>query len=402
MPVLPLTGDPFGSILGRGAARMTRSPGPAERVARARVIGRSHEAGPPRPVAEARATRNRRGGNGGRSLPIQLGRFPQHQVRRPLRPGRQERRRPGHGPSRLRVHRPHLQQRDHHRRRPRPGATPDRRVHRLPAQHAGRPPPDPRRPAAGGQRPERLAHAGVPEPAGLLRGVAGRQAQGPRGKLRVGHPRLRHLPAREARGDRLHAGGGHRPAPHLVHGRPLRLRLHPLRRVQRPHPRVVDMSDPRRPEVAGRWWIPGMWRGGDESPDLAQGPPLRPAPRPGRRQPRLRRLARRGPHRARRRRSDAAPPPRAPELGPALRRRHPLAAPAARPGPPGGRRRAHHHELQPGSPLRLDVRRPRAEQSREHRHLPVPGRGGLLQEGRKLRAAQPPREPPRRPSRARA
>ena len=23
---------------------------------------------------------------------------------------------------------------------------------------------------------------------------------------------------------------------------------------------IVDMSDPRKPEVAGRWWIPGMWR----------------------------------------------------------------------------------------------------------------------------------------------
>jgi hypothetical protein len=34
---------------------------------------------------------------------------------------------------------------------------------------------------------------------------------------------------------------------------------------------VVDVSDPTRPEVAGRWWIPGMWRGGDETPTWRSG-----------------------------------------------------------------------------------------------------------------------------------
>ena len=61
------------------------------------------------------------------------------------------------------------QQRHHDRGRARRGAPEGGRVHRLPAQHARRPPPDPRRSPAGGQRPERLDHAGVPEPAGLLR-----------------------------------------------------------------------------------------------------------------------------------------------------------------------------------------------------------------------------------------
>jgi hypothetical protein len=28
---------------------------------------------------------------------------------------------------------------------------------------------------------------------------------------------------------------------------------------------VVDVSDPRKPEVAARWWIPGMWRDGAET-----------------------------------------------------------------------------------------------------------------------------------------
>jgi hypothetical protein len=28
---------------------------------------------------------------------------------------------------------------------------------------------------------------------------------------------------------------------------------------------IVDMSDPTRPQLAGRWWLPGMWRGGGEA-----------------------------------------------------------------------------------------------------------------------------------------
>ena len=34
---------------------------------------------------------------------------------------------------------------------------------------------------------------------------------------------------------------------------------------------VIDLADPRRPEVAGRWWIPGMWRAGGETPGWRQG-----------------------------------------------------------------------------------------------------------------------------------
>jgi hypothetical protein len=34
---------------------------------------------------------------------------------------------------------------------------------------------------------------------------------------------------------------------------------------------VVDMSNPRRPEVAGRWWLPGMWKGGAETPTWRKG-----------------------------------------------------------------------------------------------------------------------------------
>jgi hypothetical protein len=30
---------------------------------------------------------------------------------------------------------------------------------------------------------------------------------------------------------------------------------------------IVDLSDPEHPVEAGRWWWPGMWRDGDETPD---------------------------------------------------------------------------------------------------------------------------------------
>jgi hypothetical protein len=34
---------------------------------------------------------------------------------------------------------------------------------------------------------------------------------------------------------------------------------------------VVDMGDPEKPEVVGRWWIPGMWRAGGETPSWRPG-----------------------------------------------------------------------------------------------------------------------------------
>ena len=34
---------------------------------------------------------------------------------------------------------------------------------------------------------------------------------------------------------------------------------------------VVDVSDPTRPFVAGKWWLPGMWRGGGETPTWRKG-----------------------------------------------------------------------------------------------------------------------------------
>nr|VXZ87318.1 Uncharacterized conserved protein [Klebsiella pneumoniae] len=34
---------------------------------------------------------------------------------------------------------------------------------------------------------------------------------------------------------------------------------------------TIDLADPRKPEVAGRWWLPGMHRAGGETPDWPQG-----------------------------------------------------------------------------------------------------------------------------------
>ena len=34
---------------------------------------------------------------------------------------------------------------------------------------------------------------------------------------------------------------------------------------------IIDMNDPTNPVEAGRWWIPGMWRAGGESPTWTSG-----------------------------------------------------------------------------------------------------------------------------------
>jgi hypothetical protein len=34
---------------------------------------------------------------------------------------------------------------------------------------------------------------------------------------------------------------------------------------------VLDLSDPSRPTEVGRWWLPGMWTGGGETPDWDDG-----------------------------------------------------------------------------------------------------------------------------------
>ena len=34
---------------------------------------------------------------------------------------------------------------------------------------------------------------------------------------------------------------------------------------------IIDMADPTRPREAGRWWLPGMWRAGGETPSWSGG-----------------------------------------------------------------------------------------------------------------------------------
>jgi hypothetical protein len=34
---------------------------------------------------------------------------------------------------------------------------------------------------------------------------------------------------------------------------------------------IIDMSDPTHPREAGRWWVPGMWRAGGETPSWTSG-----------------------------------------------------------------------------------------------------------------------------------
>ncbi|MFZ0372510.1 MAG: hypothetical protein WB772_02330 [Xanthobacteraceae bacterium] len=34
---------------------------------------------------------------------------------------------------------------------------------------------------------------------------------------------------------------------------------------------IVDMSDPTKPHIVGRWWLPGMWQAGGETPQWPQG-----------------------------------------------------------------------------------------------------------------------------------
>ena len=140
-----------------------------------------------------------------------------------------------------------------------------------------------------------------------------------------------------------------------------------------------------------------MWRGRRRDADLARpASATRCITRCVDRQPRLRRVARRRPHRARRRRSDQAEAAVPSQHRSAVRRRHALAAAAAGPQPADPRRRADVRQLQRRAALHLDVRHPRAEQPGEHRDLPAARRGRLLREGRQLRAAQPAREPARR------
>ena len=120
------------------------------------------------------------------------------------------------------------------------------------------------------------------------------------------HGGLRHFQARGAAPDRLHAGRGRWASSHLVCRRPLGLRLGDDRRLFRLHSRHHRHADPTKPEIVGRYWLPGMNLAAGETAELAaRTRPLRPPPRGRRRRHRLLRLARRLPGERRRVRQDA-------------------------------------------------------------------------------------------------
>ena len=123
---------------------------------------------------------------------------------------------------------------------------------------------------------------------------------------------------------------------------------------------VIDMSNPRKPEVAGRFWLPGMWRAGGETPNWRDRQALRAPSRARRRQSRIRGLARRRPVGARRCRSGKAQDAGLSQHGSTVRRRHALAVAATGPQSSGSWRRADLGQLQEG--LRyiwmFDVREP--------------------------------------------
>ncbi len=86
---------------------------------------------------------------------------------------------------------------------------------------------------------------------------------------------------------------------------------------------TIDMSDPKNPREAGRFWLPGMNHAAGETAELADGErPLRLPSRRGQRRRRLLRLARRRNGDRRRQRPQRPEADRAQELVAALRRRH--------------------------------------------------------------------------------
>ena len=86
---------------------------------------------------------------------------------------------------------------------------------------------------------------------------------------------------------------------------------------------TIDMADPKKPELAGKYWLPGMNVAAGEKAELADPErPLRPAPRHHPRRHRLLLLARRLPRRRRREGQGQPEAHRPQDLGAALRRRH--------------------------------------------------------------------------------
>ena len=84
-----------------------------------------------------------------------------------------------------------------------------------------------------------------------------------------------------AAADRLHAGRRRGPAPHLVRRRAVGLCVRDDGRVSPTTSSItIDMADPTKPEIAGRYWLPGMnLAAGEEAALAARTRTLRAAPR---------------------------------------------------------------------------------------------------------------------------
>ena len=311
------------------------------------------------------------------------------------RPAGPRRRRAGHGPQRPCLCRAHVFGRLHGHRCARPAASAPGQLRRGAAQFARLSPANPRRPAADGQFAEHLGVAGLRDPndyfkASITETFTKRDKTFTAG-LRVfdiskpAEPReIAFMPVDGLGLHRLwYVGGRYAYASCHWQG----FTDHVLA--------IIDMQEPTRPEVVGRWWLPGMHTAGGETPSW-NGQALCAASRDRRRQSRLCRVARRRADDPRCRRPDRAEAPLShrnwcPPFGGGTHTPLPL----ARPQPRGLRRRGQSRQLRERHPALLGVRCARADEPHTDRRLPDPGRGGLLQEGRQIRPAQSARKPPR-------
>ena len=139
--------------------------------------------------------------------------------------------------------------------------------HRLSEEHPRSPFADTRRPAAGGQRPERLDHADQRE--GLFLRLVGRghEGQGVHHRLRVYDLSKPEAP-REIAFMPTDGLGPHRIW--YVGGRYAYLSVH-FADFSDHVLAIVDMADPTKPHVVGKFWLPGMWSAGGEKPTWPQG-----------------------------------------------------------------------------------------------------------------------------------
>ena len=151
---------------------------------------------------------------------------------------------------------------------------------------------------------------------------------------------------------------------------------------------VVDVSDPTKPTLAGRWWLPGMHRAGGETQARLVRQAHGAASPHQRGQYRLRRLARRRLHHSRSERSGQSEATQPPQLRAALRRRRAHAPALARPQAHGARRRGDLGELRQRACLHLGHRRARAGEPGVDRHAADAARRGFLRQRRQIRAAQ--------------